>query len=95
VQAFDKIIPGCVNWKHVTKPKPLPTSPTQATFPTDDDEEGPVPHAGLSRFKAVENTNYVVDLAKANGMHIVGIQGSDIVDASKKLVLGLVWQLMR
>ena len=49
----------------------------------------------LSRFKAVENTNYAVDLAKANGMHIVGIQGSDIVDGTRTLVLGLVWQLMR
>jgi plastin-1 len=28
-------------------------------------------------------------------MHIVGIQGSDIVDGTKTLVLGLVWQLMR
>lgn len=49
----------------------------------------------ISRFKAVENTNYSVDLAKANGMHIVGIQGSDIVDGTRTLVLGLVWQLMR
>lgn len=49
----------------------------------------------MSRFKAVENTNYAVDLGKANGMHIVGIQGSDIVDGTKTLVLGLVWQLMR
>jgi plastin-1 len=49
----------------------------------------------LSRFKAVENTNYAVDLAKSNGMHIVGIQGSDIVDGTRTLVLGLVWQLMR
>jgi plastin-1 len=28
-------------------------------------------------------------------MHIVGIQGSDIVDGTRTLVLGLVWQLMR
>jgi len=28
-------------------------------------------------------------------MHLVGIQGSDIVDGTKTLVLGLVWQLMR
>jgi len=28
-------------------------------------------------------------------MHLVGIQGADIVDGSKTLVLGLVWQLMR
>lgn len=49
----------------------------------------------LSRFKCVENTNYAVELAKANGMHVVGIQGSDIVDGKKTLVLGLIWQLMR
>jgi plastin-1 len=28
-------------------------------------------------------------------MHLVGIQGADIVDGRPKLVLGLVWQLMR
>jgi len=49
----------------------------------------------LSRFKAVENTNYSVELAKQSGMHMVGIQGADIVDGNKTLVLGLVWQLMR
>jgi plastin-1 len=74
LQGFDKVIPGSVMWRRVTKPK-----------------EG----QELSRFKAVENTNYAVDLAKANGMHIVGIQGSDIVDGTRTLVLGLVWQLMR
>ena len=62
LQGFDKVIPGCVIWRRVSKPK-----------------EG----QELSRFKAVENTNYAVDLAKANGMHIVGIQGSDIVDGTK------------
>lgn len=96
LQAFDRVNPGSVVWRRVSKPKPLPTSPVQATFATgDDEEEGPVPHAGLSRFKAVENNNYAVDLAKSNGMHIVGIQGADIVDGTKTLVLGLVWQLMR
>lgn len=43
----------------------------------------------------MENTNYAVELGKQNGMHLVGIQGADIVDGSKTLVLGLVWQLMR
>jgi plastin-1 len=97
LQAFDKVTPGSVVWRRVSKPKPLPMSPVQATFPTggDEEDEGPVPHAGLSRFKAVENNNYAVDLAKSNGMHIVGIQGADIVDGTRTLVLGLVWQLMR
>lgn len=74
LQAFDKVVPGSVIWRRVTKPK-----------------EG----QELSRFKAVENTNYAVDLASANGMMMVGIQGADIVDGTKTLVLGLVWQLMR
>jgi plastin-1 len=74
LQAFDKVIPGSVIWRRVSKPK--------------DGQE-------LSRFKAVENTNYAVDLGKQNGMHLVGIQGSDIVDGTRTLVLGLVWQLMR
>ncbi|ORX33979.1 putative Fimbrin [Kockovaella imperatae] len=74
LQGFDKVIPGSVIWRRVSKPR-----------------EG----QELSRFKAVENTNYAVDLAKANGMHIVGIQGADIVDGTRTLVLGLVWQLMR
>ena len=74
LQAFDKVIPGSVIWRRVSKPK--------------EDQE-------LSRFKAVENTNYAVDLGQSNGMHLVGIQGSDIVDGAKTLVLGLVWQLMR
>ncbi|KAF8308193.1 hypothetical protein DL93DRAFT_2126873 [Clavulina sp. PMI_390] len=99
LQAFDKLIPGSVTWRRVNKPKPVVGSPTQAAFDQgtgDDDEElGPIPHAGLSRFKAVENTNYAVDLAKANRMHMVGIQGADIVDGRKTLVLGLVWQIMR
>lgn len=53
------------------------------------------PEMELSRFKAIENTNYSIDLARQNNMIIVGTQGSDIVDGNKTLVLGLVWQLMR
>lgn len=49
----------------------------------------------LSRFKAVENTNYVLDLARQSNMHIVGIQGADLVDGQRTLTLGLVWQMMR
>lgn len=51
--------------------------------------------AELSRFKSVENTNYAVELGQGNRMTLVGIQGADIVDGNKTLVLGLVWQLMR
>ncbi|KAL6945308.1 Fimbrin, actin-bundling protein [Hanseniaspora vineae] len=49
----------------------------------------------LSRFKALENNNYVVDLGKQNRFSLVGIEGADIVDGNKLLTLGLVWQLMR
>lgn len=49
----------------------------------------------LSRFKALENTNYGVEIGKANKFSLVGIEGSDIVDGNKLLTLALVWQLMR
>lgn len=74
LQAFDKVIPGCVAWRRVGRPK--------------EAQE-------LSRFKCVENTNYAVELGQANRMTLVGVQGADIVDGTKTLVLGLVWQLMR
>lgn len=101
LQAFDKIMPGSVVWRRVSKPKGGIGSVTSPTFaPAADGEEeeevGIKPNQDqLSRFKCVENTNYAVDLAKQSGMHLVGIQGADIVDGRKTLVLGLVWQLMR
>lgn len=53
-------------------------------------------HGGeMLRFKAVENTNYAIELGKQNGFSLVGIQGADITDGQKTLTLGLVWQLMR
>ncbi|KAF9525231.1 Ca2+-binding actin-bundling protein [Crepidotus variabilis] len=89
LQAFDKILPGSVVWRRVSKPK-------EGAGPASYGDIGVTPNQStLSRFKCVENTNYVVDLAKQNGLHLVGIQGADIVDAKKTLVLGLVWQLMR
>ncbi|KAG0693999.1 calponin homology domain-containing protein [Suillus ampliporus] len=48
----------------------------------------------ISKLK-VENTSYAVELGKQNRMHLVGIQGADIVDAYKMLVLDLSWQLMK
>lgn len=87
LQAFDKVIPGSVIWRRVSKPKYV-EQPVELA-------EGEEPKPPLSRFKMVENTNYSVELAKLNRMHIVGIQGADIVDGSKTLLLGLVWQLMR
>ncbi|CCH62425.1 hypothetical protein TBLA_0H01380 [Henningerozyma blattae CBS 6284] len=49
----------------------------------------------VPRFKALENTNYAVALGKSQGFSLVGIEGSDIVDGNRLLILGLVWQLMR
>lgn len=102
LQAFDKILPGSVVWRRVSKPKEGagPGNYASGGGTGDDDDEGAdigvTPNQStLSRFKAVENTNYAVDLGKQNKMHLVGIQGADIVDGRKTLVLGLVWQLMR
>lgn len=100
LQAFDKILPGSVIWRKVSKPKQGAGVGSYASGGGDEADEGAdigvTPNQStLSRFKAVENTNYVVDLGKQNGMHLVGIQGADIVDGRKTLVLGLVWQLMR
>lgn len=75
LQAYEKVIPGSVNNKHVN--------------------QRPSSGAELSRFKALENTNYSVELGKSKGFSLVGIEGSDIVDGTKLLILGLVWQLMR
>ncbi|KAK9351133.1 calponin homology domain-containing protein [Lipomyces doorenjongii] len=75
LQAYDKVIAGSVNPRHVNK--------------------RPASGAEMSRFKAVENTNYAVDIGKQNRFSLVGIQGADITDGSRTLTLGLVWQLMR
>ena len=47
------------------------------------------------RFKALENTNYAVELGKQVQFSLPGIQGADITDGQRTLTLGLVWQLMR
>jgi plastin-1 len=49
----------------------------------------------MMRFKALENTNYAVELGKQNSLSLVGMQGADITDGQRTLTLGLVWQLMR
>ena len=48
-----------------------------------------------SRFKKVENCNYAVDIAKQMGLSVVNIGGLDLVDKKTKLMLALIWQLMR
>jgi len=74
LQAYDKIKPDTVNWRHANK------------RPADKE---------LSRFKAVENTNYAVDLGLQNRFSLVGIQGADITDGSRISILSIGWQLMR
>lgn len=48
-----------------------------------------------NKFKKVGNCNYVVVLGKQLKFSLVGIGGADIVDGNRKLVLALVWQMMR
>ncbi|KAI8388605.1 fimbrin [Radiomyces spectabilis] len=71
LQAFDKVVPGLVNWRMVSRKEPI------------------------SRFKAIENCNYAVRLGQERRFSLVGIQGADIVDGTRTLTLGLVWQMMR
>jgi len=94
LQAFDKVLPGSVVWRRVSKPTGSKLGAVQRAM---DEEEVELEDAApkLSRFKSVENTNYAVELGKQNHMHLVGIQGADIVDGRRTLVLGFVWQLMR
>jgi len=48
-----------------------------------------------NRYQQVENGNYAVDLAKQLKFNTVNVGGLDIVDGNKKIILGLIWQLMR
>jgi plastin-1 len=91
LQAYDKVIPGSVNWRHANKP------PANAVVNVSDDPDDAylTIKSGMSRFKAVENTNYAVELGKQNKFSLVGVQGADITDGQKTLTLGMVWQLMR
>jgi len=47
------------------------------------------------RIHAVDNCNTVVTLAKQMDLVVVNIGGSDLCDGNKKLVLAVMWQLMR
>lgn len=49
----------------------------------------------LNKFKQVENCNYAVVIAKELKFSLVGIGGTDIQAANKKLTLAVVWQAMR
>lgn len=97
LQAYDKVMPGTVNWRVVNK-RPQPGEEVLGALvgAGDDDDFGNyVTSVGMSPFKAIENDNYAVNIGKDQGFSLVGIEGSDIYDASKTLTLALVWQLMR
>jgi len=81
LQAYNKVVPGSVNEKHVNQ-RPTGNSPN------GEPKE-------MSRFKKVENTNYAIELGKQLRFSLVGVQGADITDGQRTLTLGLVWQLMR
>jgi plastin-1 len=48
-----------------------------------------------NKFKKIVNCNECIDAAKKCGFSIVGIGGTDIHDGNKKLVLAVVWQMMK
>ncbi|KAN0073798.1 Ca2+-binding actin-bundling protein [Tylopilus felleus] len=53
------------------------------------------PRQSLDGGKTSGSRRIRVELGMQNGIHLVGIQGADIVDGTRTLVLGLVWSLMR
>lgn len=71
LEVLDKIFPGSVNWKHVTRP------PIRMPF------------------RKVENCNQVIKVGKELRFSLVNVAGNDIVQGNKKLILALLWQLMR
>ena len=48
-----------------------------------------------NKFKAGINCGQVVDACKKLGLKIPGIGGNDILDGNKKLIIAIVWQLVR
>jgi len=48
-----------------------------------------------NKFKKVANCNMAIDAFKKGGFKVVGTAGMDIHEGNRKLVLGLIWQLMR
>lgn len=83
LQAMDKVVPGSVEWRRVNKRKEK----------NPDDMDAPL----ISKFKALENTNYVIKLGSETfHFSLPGIQGSNIQDGHPhNYILSVVWQLMR
>jgi len=49
----------------------------------------------LNKFKAVSNCDQVIEIGKKLGLSLVCISGVDINTGNKKLVMALLWQMMR
>ena len=50
----------------------------------------------MNKFKAVQNNDLAVKISKETlGCSVPGTSGNDIYDGNKKLVVGLLWQIMR
>ena len=50
----------------------------------------------MNKFKAVQNNDYVVKICKDTlGLSVVNISGADINDGNLKLILAVMWQMMR
>ncbi|GMI98545.1 fimbrin-like protein 2, FIMBRIN5 [Hibiscus trionum] len=46
-------------------------------------------------FKQVENCNQIVQIGKEMNLSLINIAGNDIVAGNKKLIISILWQLMR
>ena len=105
LKLLDKISPGIVVWKRLVIPEYFPvTTVRQYLLPyfvcmyvcvcmcvyVCRVNSNP-----SSRFKKVENANYVVQLSKTMKFSLVGVGGVDIVDCNKKTILAIISQLMR
>lgn len=79
IEIFDIIEPGLVDWSRVKRRDQYSSM------------------AALANLEKLENCNYVVELAKDPKIDfvVIGLQGQDIREGNKTLVLGMVWQLMR
>jgi len=53
------------------------------------------PQTAKAKLEQGENCSYAVDLGKEMGLSLPGTGGRDIFTQNKKLVLGMVWQLMK
>ncbi|EGR31974.1 hypothetical protein IMG5_098980 [Ichthyophthirius multifiliis] len=48
-----------------------------------------------TKLNKIQCANYAIQIAKELGCQLVGIGGVDIVNGNKKLILAIVWQLMK